>query len=120
MILLLVCCLERRPCYDMSEALREGHVRFSPWPWRSISSCRVWIKVGVRQRLKRMIKTSGRRKRRAMFVSAASSPGEGLIKVEAEEFERCGEEMLDLFALADAEWRVALHAGVPHKWPTEE
>ena len=120
MVLLLVCCLERRPCYDMSEALREGHLRFSPRPRRSISSCRVWMKVRVRQRLKCMIKTSGRRKRRAMFVSATSSPGEGLIKVEVEEFERCGEEMLDLFALADAEWRVVLHAGVPHKWPTEE
>jgi hypothetical protein len=69
-----------------------------------------------------MIKTSGRRKRRAMFVSAASFPGEGLIKVEVEEFERRDEEMLELFALADAEWWVLLHrhAGVPHKWPTEE
>jgi hypothetical protein len=67
-----------------------------------------------------MIKASGRRKRRAMFVSAASSPGEGLMKVE--EFERRGEEMLEPFALAGAEWRILLHrhAGVPHKWPTEE
>jgi hypothetical protein len=69
-----------------------------------------------------MIKVSGRGKRRAMFVSAASSSGEGLMKVEVEKFEGCGEEMLELFALADAEWRVLLHrhAGVPHKWPTEE
>src|SRR5437868_844779 len=118
MILLLVCGLERRPCHDTSKALREGHVRFSSRPRRSISSCRVWIKVRVRQRLKCMIKTSSRRKRRAMFVSAASSPAEGLIKVGVEEFDRRGEEMLELFALADAEWRVVLdrHAGVPHKW----
>jgi hypothetical protein len=122
MVLLLVCCLERRPCHDTSEALRKGHVPFSPRPRRSISSCRIWMKVRVRQRLKCMIKTSGRRKRRAMFVSAASSPSEGLIKVGVEEFERRGEETLEPFALADAEWRVVLHrlAGVPRKWPTEE
>ena len=69
-----------------------------------------------------MIKASGRGKRRAVFVSAASSPGEGLMKVEVEEFERRGEEMLEPFALAGAEWRILLHrhAGMPHKWPTEE
>ena len=57
-----------------------------------------------------------------MFVSATSSPSEGLIKVGVEEFERRGEETPESFALADVEWRVVLHrfAGVPRKWPTEE
>lgn len=55
-----------------------------------------------------------------MFVFGASSPGVRLRKVE--EYERRGEEVLELFALTDAELRVRLRsrAGVPHKWATEE
>jgi hypothetical protein len=54
-----------------------------------------------------------------MFMFGARSLGVGFTKVMVEEYEWRGEEVIELFTLADA-GVLRRRAGMPHKWIAEE